>query len=108
MWDEGNYFAESAHYSSNYAYESPSTDQSLYHQLLYGTQDNTRQIFLVKVLTGDSFSSLPDKSLRMPPYKSLISSEKIHYDTVNGMALGSKVYITYSNDKAYPLYLISL
>ena len=108
MWGQGNYFAESAQYSNSYAYKSPSTDQSLYHQLFYGTQDNTRQIFLVKVLTGDSCSSPPDKSLRMPPYKSLISSEKIHYDTVNGMALGSKVYITYSNDKAYPLYLISL
>ena len=108
MWGHGNYFAESAQYSSSYAYKSPSTDQSLYHQLLYGTQDNTRQIFLVKVLTGDSFSSPPDKSLHIPPYKPSISSEKIRYDTVNGVTHGSKVYITYSNDKAYPLYLISL
>ena len=64
-------------------------------------------MFLVKVLTGDSFTCPSNKTLRMPPYKPSTSSEKVCYDTVNGVTGGSKVYITYSNDKAYPLYLIS-
>ena len=110
MWGQGNYFAENAQYSSSYAYKNSSIS---HQQLLYGTSsifnviDSTRQIFLVKVLAGDSYSSPSDKTLRMPPYKPSLSFEKIRYDTVNGMAQGSKVYITYSNDKAYPLYLIS-
>ena len=64
-------------------------------------------MFLVKVLTGDSFTCPSNNTLRMTPYKPSTSSEKVHYDTVNGVTNGSKVYITYSNDKAYPLYLIS-
>jgi len=98
MWGQGNYFAESAKYSYRYAYGDS------VHSLLYRSE---KKMFLAKVLTGDSYYSSSDQSLRMPPYKSSISSEKIRYDTVNGVAHGSKIYITYSNDKAYPLYLIS-
>ena len=123
MWGKGNYFAESARYSCSYAYKADESIQNvptpgLYQthttstarQMLYQTRTTStvRQIFLVKVLTGDSFRSPSDKTLRMPPYKPSASSEKVRYDTVNGMAPGSKIYITYSNDKAYPLYLISL
>jgi len=114
MWGQGNYFAESAQYSNSYAYKSSIISEGNYHhQQFYGTSSMyntlniTRQIFLAKVLTGDSYSSPSDKTLRMPPYKPSLSSEKIRYDTVNGMTHGSRVYITYSNDKAYPLYLIS-
>ena len=110
MWGQGNYFAESARYSCSYAYKKEmSIHNAMMYTTLYAPQPNTiRQIFLVKVLTGDSYTSPSDKSLRMPPYKSSAASEKVRYDTVNGMAHGSKIYITYSNDKAYPLYLISL
>ena len=109
MWGQGNYFAESAQYSNSYAY-NPDTSNAIRTVLSrsYYRASTVRQMFLVKVLTGDSYRSPSDKSLRMPPYKpSLSSSEKVRYDTVNGMASGSKIYITYSNDKAYPLYLIS-
>ena len=112
MWGQGNYFAESAQYSNSYAYKSFIISKGNYHQLygissMYNALNITRQIFLVKVLTGDSYSSPSDKTLRMPPYKPSLSSEKIRYDTVNGTTHGSRIYITYSNDKAYPLYLIS-
>ena len=108
MWGQGNYFAESARYSCSYAYKKGDPMRSL-HSFRYGfhTSSTVQQIFLVKVLTGDSYTSPSDKTLRMPPYKPSISSEKVRYDTVNGKAPGSEVYITYSNDKAYPLYLIS-
>ena len=106
MWGQGNYFAESARYSSSYAYTKSKPLHSISSFNFYSSR-TVRQVFLVKVLTGDSYSSASDKTLRMPPYKPSTSSEKVRYDTVNGIAPGSKVYITYSNDKAYPLYLIS-
>ena len=111
LWGQGNYFAESAQYSCGYAYtkRDPLQLHSNTYISRYGvrTSSSIKQIFLVKVLTGDSYASPSDKTLRMPPFKSSTSSEKVRYDTVNGMAHGSKIYITYSNDKAYPLYLIS-
>ena len=111
MWGQGNYFAENAQYSCSYAYAKRDTLQlhsntslSRYFAL---TSSSIKQMFLVKVLTGDSYSSPSNNTLRMPPYKPSTSSEKVRYDTVNGIAHGSRIYITYSNDKAYPLYLIS-
>ena len=106
MWGQGNYFAESAHYSSSYAY-TKSEPLDSFSSFNFYSSHTVRQVFLVKVLTGDSYASASDRTLRMPPYKPSTSSEKVRYDTVNGMAHGSKIYITYSNDKAYPLYLIS-
>ena len=89
LWGLGNYFAESANYASCFAYK---------------TTDNILQLFLVKVLVGDSCEIPPDSTLRMPPFK---ANGKVRYDTVNGVTKGSRVCITYSNDKAYPFYLIS-
>ena len=77
----------------NYAHHSP---------------DGTHQMFLAKVLTGRSIKLPSDKSLRMPPTVPETTVEgNPRYDTVNGETKGSQVYITYSNDKAYPFYLIS-
>lgn len=89
MWGVGNYFAENANYASCFAYK---------------TTDGILQLFLVKVLVGDSCEIFPDSTLRMPPFK---ADGKVRYDTVNGHSKGSRVCITYSNDKAYPFYLIS-
>lgn len=88
MWGQGNYFAEKASYSDNYAYQDP---------------NGTKQLFLAKVLTGDSIEMKSDTKLRMPPPK----DGTVRYDTVNGVTHGCRVYIAYSNDKAYPLYLIT-
>ena len=89
LWGLGNYFAENANYASCFAYKR-------FNEVL--------QFFLVKVLVGDSSEIPPDGTLRMPPFT---MNSKVRYDTVNGHTKGSKVYITYSNDKAYPFYLIS-
>ena len=88
MWGQGNYFAEKASYSNNYAYRHP---------------NGTRQFFLAKVLTGDSIQLEFNTKLRMPPVK----KGNIKYDTVNGITCECRVYISYSNDKAYPFYLIT-
>ena len=89
LWGQGNYFAERASYSDNYAYQDP---------------NGTKQFFLAKVLTGDSTELKSDEKLRMPPLK---NDGTTRYDTVNGITHGCRVYIAYSNDKAYPLYLIT-
>ena len=96
MWGQANYFAVNASYSHGYAHSMP---------------DGCRQMFLVKVLTGDSYESPSDRSLRKPPMKSThgsseVSFSQMQYDTVTGITAGSRVYMTYDNDKAYPAYLI--
>ena len=97
MWGVANYFAVNANYSNNYAYASA----------------NGRQMFLVKVLTGDSYNSAPDRELRMPPAKTAtphggeVQMAQMKYDCVTGNTNGSQVFMTYDNDKAYPAYLIT-
>jgi O-acetyl-ADP-ribose deacetylase (regulator of RNase III) len=96
MWGVANYFAVNASYSNGYAYNS----------------GNGRQMFLVKVLTGDTYTCAPNGSLRMPPEKPSTTSggvqvAQMKYDTVSGTTGGSQVFMTYDNDKAYPAYLIT-
>ena len=89
MWGIANYSAENANYSDSYANK---------------VGDGTKEMLVAKVLTGDSSS---DKTLRLPPLK--ISQAYFHqerYDTIEGETNNSEVYMTYSNDKAYPAYLI--
>ena len=92
LWGMGNYFSVNASYSDCYA-----------HYLC----DGTLQIFLAKVLTGRSIELQPDNSLRLPPVIQPSMKGSLRYDTVNGHSNGSRIYVTYSNDKAYPFYLIS-
>ena len=92
MWGNGNYFAVKASYSNKYAYR---------------LSDGTQQVFLAKVLTGLSIDLEPDSSLRMPPVIKPEVKGSTRYDTVTGHTHGSQVFIAYSNDKAYPFYLIS-
>ena len=96
MWGLANYFAVNASYSHNYAY----------------TSGNGRQMFLVKVLTGDTYNCPSNTSLRMPPVKPSttqvgVEMAQMRYDTVSGTTNGSQVFMTYDNDKAYPAYLIT-
>ena len=98
MWGQANYFAVNASYSHGYAHTAP---------------DGAREMFLVKVLTGDSYDCPSDRSLRKPPMKASghstsgeISFAQVQYDTVTGVTHGSRVYMIYDNDKAYPAYLI--
>ena len=95
MWGQANYFAVNAKYSHSYA-----------HTNALGK----REIFLAKVITGDSYECPSDRSLRMPPLKQGGSGQlmlsQVRYDTVTGTTGGSQVYMTYDNQKAYPAYLI--
>jgi len=97
MWGMANYFAVNASYSHAYSY----------------TSTPWIQMFLVKVLTGDSYECQSDRTLRMPPVKAAGTSTgevqfvNTRYDTVSGHTNGSKVFMTYDNDKAYPAYLIT-
>ena len=93
MWGVANYFAVNASYSHAYSHKNDL---------------GQREMFLVKVITGDSYSSPPDHSLRMPPLKKNTGQSNllVRYDTVNGITNGSQVFMTYDNQKAYPAYLI--
>ena len=96
MWGQANYFAVNASYSHGYTHSTP---------------DGCREIFLVKVLTGDSYDCPSNSSLRKPPMKTAVASGEVsfsqmQYDTVTGVTGGSRVYMTYDNDKSYPAYLI--
>jgi hypothetical protein len=96
MWGRANYFATDARYSVKYAYQ----------------RDNgTKELLLARVLTGDSFYSSPDKHLTMPPEKitppsSKIKLKQVRYDSVTGITNNCRVYMTYSNERAYPAYLV--
>lgn len=95
----GIYFSETAKYSNNgYYYQGDSAD-------------NTRQLFLAKLLVGET-CELPtkDEELRLPPIKTTKSSipfEIERYDSVTSIIKDSRIYIVYSNSRAYPAYLIS-
>ncbi len=97
MWGRANYFAVNASYSSKYAFSTP---------------DGCKEIFLAKVLTGESYSSAPNSKLCKPRQKPHGSAEQnmlfptMDYDTVSGHTSGSQVFMTYDNSKAYPAYVI--
>ena len=103
MWGQANYFAVNASYSNAYSYRTP--------------DGRFKEMFFVKVLTGDSYKCNSNNSLRMPPVKSTATGNvtatsgtlqlgQMRYDTVTGETGGSQVFMTYDNDKAYPAYLI--
>jgi hypothetical protein len=76
---------------------------------------------LAVVVTGDSYDCKPDGNLKVPPEKYAHFFLPSHpsrtkkktdmaverYDSVTGITNGSRVYIVYENNKAYPLYLIT-
>ena len=95
LWGCANYFAADASYSHLYAY----------------TKGGSKEMFVVKVLTGDSYQCSPNNHLRIPPEKPMVVGgnlqfAKIRYDIVTGTTKGCQVFMTYDNDKAYPAYLI--
>lgn len=94
FWGKGNYFAVNASFSdAGYAHVCG--------------DDNLRQILVAHVLTGYTYASAPDRSLRKPPVRGTIRGVTRQHDSVCGMSKGSKVFITYENDRAYPAYLIT-
>ena len=93
FWGKGNYFADSAQYSHTYAFFDSAT--------------SCHVVILAYVLTGLSCPKNSDSSLTMPPLlPSANNGLNERYDTVNGSSESTTIYITYSNDLAYPAYLI--
>ena len=91
LWGRGNYFAVNASYSDRFAYDSKS---------------EVKKILVAWVLTGVSYPSA-EKRYTKPPLRGTRGGIQCHYDSVNGVTGGSKVYITYENNRAYPAYLIT-
>jgi hypothetical protein len=95
MWGTGTYFAVNASYSDNYAFNSA----------------GSKQLILAKVLTGETYRSSPDSSLKKPPVKKHAQTSGTFvdelYDSVSGHANGSDIFIIYDHEKAYPDYLIT-
>lgn len=98
-WGRGNYFAVNSSYSHDYAFS---------HNGLF-------KMFAANVLTGNSFFSECDPSLNTPPFldsddnatNSSGTTIRRRYDSVHGNTYGTRVYITYDNEHAYPTYLIT-
>ena len=86
LWGTGVYFAVDASYSDRprYVYTKPG-----------GT---LKQLLLAQVLTGKSYTSVYNRTLKMPPSG---------FDTVNGISNNSRVYTVYDHEKTYPAFLIT-
>ena len=94
LWGRGAYFAVKASYS----------DRGYAHKT-----NGSRQLLLARVLTGNYVQLNPDKTLTMPPLMPQDGNEAAskRYDTVTGHTNGSRIYVTYDHEKAYPAYLIT-
>ena len=97
VWGRANYFAVNASYSNSYAYTNAMTGQ--------------KEMFLVKLLAGESYNCPPNSNLREPPPKpgkpdGKLQLEQVKYNTVTISTWGSEVLLAYDNQKAYPAYLI--
>lgn len=99
LWGTGSYFAVNASYSDAYAY-----------QTMHGV-NVIKQMFICKVLTGESYvAEAKDNSLRQPPLKPVTSQGSFaeeRYDSVKGYTNGSYVYVVYDHEKVYPAYLVT-
>ena len=95
MWGRGNYFAVNASYADGYSHRCQGPG-------------GYRQMLVANVLTGYSYFCHPDSTLQKPPFRPGGDTDlKRRYDSVSGVSGGSKIYITYENDRAYPAYLIT-
>ena len=93
MWGKGNYFAVNASYSNGFAYHS---------------KTGLKKMLVAWVLTGVSYHCAPNHYTK-PPLRGTQGTGGIQrrYDSVSGITGGSKVFITYENNRAYPAYLIT-
>ena len=96
MWGKGNYFAVNSSYSNRYAFRA---------------SGGLRKMFAAWVLTGNSKCLPSDRQLVQPPFMDKPANQENmvqrRYDSVNGTTGGTRVYITYDNEHAYPAYLIT-
>ena len=98
MWGKGNYFSVNSSYSNGFAYRAGG---------------GVKMMFAAWVLTGNSVHLPSNSSLVQPPLMdkpAAANQENVvyrRYDSVNGTTGGTRVYITYDNEHAYPAYLIT-
>ncbi|TNV85958.1 hypothetical protein FGO68_gene824 [Halteria grandinella] len=90
LWGKANYFAVKSEYSHSYRHK---------------TSKGTFQMFYARVILGRAKLLGQDKSLREPPM--VEGSSNVRYDSVQGFASGSDIFMVYSNKKAYPEYLLT-
>lgn len=93
MWGKGNYFAVNASYSNGFAYHS---------------KEGVKKMLVAWVLTGYSYCYGAHPYTK-PPLRcgGGKGGFQRRYDSVSGVTGGSKVYITYENNRAYPAYLVT-
>ena len=119
MWGRANYFAVNSSYSDRYSHPVHSLSYSAHpvrslNSFLstgypslndsLGAFRQKKQIFLARVLVGESFRCDSNHDLHKPPFK---HGTKEKYDSVSGYTGGSEVYMTYDNSHSYPAYLIT-
>ena len=96
MWGKAIYFAENSSYADSYAYKRKELSKN-------------KKIILASVLLGESvkipFEMEKSNKMTRPPVKNEKKTEL--YDSVEGETKGTKVYIIYDNNRAYPAYIIS-
>lgn len=106
MWGQGNYFSTTATYVNNgYAHSLPA--------------EGLKQMVLFEVMVGLSCNTDSDRSIKKPPpvpadhdVMRLFGSAappNLSYDSVTGVTMGTRVYITYSTGVAqqYPRYIVT-
>lgn len=99
MWGIGSYFAEKASYSDKYAYTYTVNSCQF------------REMLVANVLTGNSKhmpSNSKSRKLTRPPVyvEATESNPEVLYDSVTGDTGGSRIYVLYKLDMAYPSYLV--
>ena len=101
LWGLGIYFAVNASYSDRYAHAKN----------VLGYSVPLSKMLVAKVLTGLAFVSPRSSELRIPPERADTGAGegrvRRRYNSVQGTTRGSEVYIAYSNEQAYPAYVIS-
>ncbi|GAM19164.1 hypothetical protein SAMD00019534_023390 [Acytostelium subglobosum LB1] len=93
MWGVATYFADKASYSLTYSSVLPSRH---------------RQMFYARTMLGDCTHIMPNRAFTKPPQKP--DNQKgytEYYDSISGETGGSKVYMVYENNRAYPEYLLT-
>ena len=103
-WGRGNYFAVNSFYSHAYAFKQDHDNRS-----------EVFKMFAAHVLTGNSIFLPRDDTLTKPPFLDQGADDnnspdtvvRRRYDSVHGITQGTRVYITYDNEHAYPAYLIT-
>lgn len=92
MWGKGTYFATNASYSNGYAF----------------TDDNgNRKFFIAEVIIGNNFYELSSPKTCAYVTAPTIPGTTRRYDSVSGPTGGNDVYITYTDCRQYPKYLIT-